>query len=204
MTFVMSQSGSAVPLGSDRAGARTADADDTAHRDTVSLARRGDRAAQAALLRQWQDPWYRFCLSVLGDTEAAKDATQETAVRFLRQLRRFRGRSSMRTWSLGIALNVCREIRRRRPTVSLPQDDAGEMADPDTPAARAAKREQDDRLHRAVAALPDRQREAVALRYFEQLSVADTAAAMGCAEGTVKATISQALRSLRRAWSDEP
>ena len=46
--------------------------------------------------------------------------------------------------------------------------------------------------------LNERQREAVVLRFFEELSVEDTAAAMNCAPGTVKATVHQALRSLRQ------
>jgi RNA polymerase sigma factor (sigma-70 family) len=46
--------------------------------------------------------------------------------------------------------------------------------------------------------LPQRQREVVVLRFFEELSVEETAAAMDCAQGTVKATLHQALRALRK------
>ena len=45
--------------------------------------------------------------------------------------------------------------------------------------------------------LPDRQREAITLRFFEEMSVEETASAMGCAVGTVKATVHQALRALK-------
>ena len=56
--------------------------------ETTQQAQRGDRTAQAKLLRDLQDPWYRFCLSLLRDPDRARDATQETALRFLRsQLR---------------------------------------------------------------------------------------------------------------------
>ncbi len=48
-----------------------------------------------------------------------------------------------------------------------------------------------------LADLPERQREAVVLRFFEDLSTEQTAAVMNCAEGTVKATLHQALRKLR-------
>ena len=57
----------------------------------------------------------------------------------------------------------------------------------------------------AVAALPPRQRAAVVLRYFNDLSVADTAEILGCADGTVKALTSQALATLRsRLDTDVP
>jgi hypothetical protein len=79
---------------------------------TVAAARTGDRPAQERLLRWLQDPWYRLSLSLLGDVERAREATQETAARFLRQLSQFRGESQVRTWALGIAINVAREMRR--------------------------------------------------------------------------------------------
>ena len=52
-------------------------------------------------------------------------------------------------------------------------------------------------MRRTLADLPERQREAVVLRFFEELSVEDTAELMKCAPGTVKATVHQALRALR-------
>ena len=65
-------------------------------------------------------------------------------------------------------------------------------------AVSAQNTEQREVLHAVLANLPDRQREAIVLRFFEELSVEETAAAMNCAEGTVKATVHQALRSMRQ------
>ena len=168
----------------------------------LSAARDGDRDARAVLLRELEDPWYRMCLSLLGDADKARDATQETALRFLRQLPGFRGESQLRTWSLGIALNVAREMRRSAArTCGLADADAlgengyGGDASPLEAADAAESREA---LRNTLADLPQRQREALLLRFFEDLSVEDTAALMRCAPGTVKATVHQALRSLRQ------
>jgi len=175
---------------------------------TVLAARLGDRPAQARLLRWLQDPWYRLCLGLLGDVDKARDATQETAVRFLRQLPLFRGESQLRTWALGIAINVAREMRRSPHVRAGAVEDWDAIGDSATgrrgPAQRpspemaAELAEQRDRLRAVLADLPERQREAVVLRFFEELSVAETAAAMNCAAGTVKATVHQALRALRK------
>jgi RNA polymerase sigma-70 factor (ECF subfamily) len=152
------------------------------------------------LLRQLQDPWYRMCLSLLGDAERARDATQETALRFLKQIAGYRGQSTLSTWSMGIVINVVREMRRAGGrTVS----DDGQLADSrpakgDVPDQAASAREQREVVRSLLTELPDRQREAVLLRFFEELSVEETAAAMNCAQGTVKATIHQALRTLKR------
>jgi len=170
----------------------------------IDRARGGDRTARAALLRQLQDPWYRFAMAMLGDVEDARDATQETAMRFCNHLAGFRGDSELTTWSIGIALNVCREALRQR--ARKPDADRLAAMRPHVrePHARAGDNEHAQRLRDVVSRLPQRQREAIVLRYFEQLSLADTADVMQCAVGTVKATAAQALRNLRKQWSDLP
>lgn len=170
----------------------------------VRRARAGHRAARAELLRELQDMWYRYCLSMLHDPDAARDATQETALRFLAGLSRFRGESRLKTWSLGIALNVCREARRqRRSQPTTAELETSVHAEP-APDAIAIAREEARRLHHAIAHLPPRQREAVVLRYFERLSLRETALAMGCAVGTVKATLAQAVARLRETQQAPP
>lgn len=164
---------------------------------TLARAKRGHSDALAALVNDLQDVWFRYCMSMLRNPEQARDAAQETALRFVRDLKRFRGDSKLRTWSLGIATNVCRERRRQRKTLALSSEHANADTAPG-PAQCAQLKEQRDRLLATLSDLPERQREAVVLRYFEQLSVKDTARAMGCAPGTVKATLSQAIRSLRQ------
>ena len=162
---------------------------------TIEAARRGDRRALARLLSALQDVWYRFCLSMLHDADRAADATQETGLRFLKQIASFRGDSQIQTWSLGIALNVVREAKHRRLTAG--DDDLDQLAVERSSTGSIETHEETDMVKRILQTLPDRQREALTLRFFEDLSVEQTAAAMGCAEGTVKATVHQALRALR-------
>lgn len=179
-----------------------------ADQSTIEAARGGDRQAQASLLRELQDPWFRFCVSLLGNPDDARDAVQETALRFLRDLSRFRGNSSIMTWSMGIAINVTREMRRKaRPTMRIAGGDGDDgdspgmqLEDDDsagTPQQQAATEESREKIRALLKDLPERQREAVLLRYFEEMSVEETASAMNCAVGTVKATVHQALRALK-------
>ena len=172
---------------------------------TLHSAKRGDRTAQSRLLEVMQDHWFRFCSSQLRDPHRAEDATQETAIRVLQSLGKFDGRSSFKTWTFGIALNVCREARRKsQRNGGIDLANAAEPAVPEDP--RGDRLEADEQLatlHTLLATLPDRQREVVALRYFEAMSVEETAVAMACAEGTVKATLFAALRALRGKFSSE-
>lgn len=162
----------------------------------IRRAQRGHRRSQSVLVQGLQDVWYRTCLAQLRNPETARDATQETALRFLRGLAGFRGDSRLKTWSLGIAINVCRELQRTRhqtqPSLQLVASEAP------APDAWMLRDEQSSQLHRLLEQLPARQREAVTLRYFEHLSLAEVAMAMECAIGTAKATLSQALNRLRQ------
>lgn len=166
---------------------------DEPDRMTLQRARRRDRTAQAAVLRLLQDRLWRVCRSLLGNQALAEDAVQETALRILEGLAGFDGRSRMTTWATGIALNVCREMRRRELRAARPPR-------PHAFAARATPAGPDElaRMHEALAALPERQREAVVLRYLEGLDVGATAELMGCAPGTVKASVHAGLANLRR------
>jgi RNA polymerase sigma-70 factor (ECF subfamily) len=135
--------------------------------------------------------------------DLARDAAQETALRFLRDLPSFRGQSSVRTWSIGIAINVTRELRRTyRVRENLAQVPLERAEQPVPPADQnAAILESHSALRAMLESLPVRQREAVVLRFFEGMSVDEAADAMQCAPGTVKATVHQALRSLREKLS---
>ena len=164
---------------------------------TIQAARRGDRAAQATLLRALQDRWYRFSLSLLRDADAARDATQEAAVRFLRLLHTFRAESRLDTWSMGIVLNVVREHRRWQARDRPGHPEPPPPAALSSPFAAAERSEDHDRLRRLIDELPDRQRQVTLLRFFEELSTEETAQAMGCTAGTVKAALHQAIRALR-------
>src|SRR2546430_15737068 len=70
---------------------------------TLEAARHGSREARGRLLCALQDPWDRMCLSLLADAGLARDAAQEPAMRFLRQVPGVRGDSQLGAWALGVA-----------------------------------------------------------------------------------------------------
>lgn len=175
------------------AGTRVIDVDVS----TITAAKAGDRVAQSAIVSLMQDPWYRMCLSLLRDPELARDAAQETALRVLRLIPDFRGESSFSTWSMGIAINVVREMRRKR-RPDLPGDLPDVAGDTSSgPEEQVTQSELKGVVASALEKLSDRQREVIVCRYFEEMSTEDTAKAMNCAPGTVKATLHQALRALK-------
>jgi RNA polymerase sigma-70 factor (ECF subfamily) len=125
---------------------------------------------------------------VARDPEVAREATDEAFTRALERWDRVSRMASPEGWTFRVAANV---VRRRHRRAALEQ----KLLLRDRP-ARAAPPALDPTVWAAVAALPDRQREAVALRYLLGLTQAEVAAAMGVAPGTASATLAAARRAL--------
>jgi len=167
--------------------------------DLVRRFQRGDLAAFDALVHRFQDRIYRLALVWLYDKQHAPDVCQEVFLRALKGLKGFRFRAAPFTWLYRATRNVCQEFNRRRPTDELSE----EPLDPGATAEQRLGAEQAARWVRGlVAALPQRQQEVVVLRLFEELSVDDTARAMGCRPGTVKALLHKAMNKLKESRSE--
>jgi RNA polymerase sigma-70 factor (ECF subfamily) len=128
--------------------------------------------------------YYRVALGMLRDREKAHDAVQEAFARAVRQRVSFRGEGSLRGWIWRSLTRVCAdELRAPEPRV---------QAVPRVVEALDA----DESVRVAVAALPERQRWAVFLRYYADLSYDEIASVLEVERGTVAATLHAARKSL--------
>jgi RNA polymerase sigma-70 factor (ECF subfamily) len=142
---------------------------------------------------------YNLCYRFLGTHEDASDAAQEVFLRAFRALPRFKGDSSVGTWLYRIGVNLCLNRRASRPPVTEPLDDRDLHASsaPDA-MTRLLDEERDRRVRSAIAQLPERQRAALILRVYHELSHQEIADVLGSSEGAVKANFFHALRNLRK------
>ena len=131
------------------------------------------------------------------DRESAWDATQEAFARALRRWRTVHEMDRPDGWVYVVAMNELRDRwRRDERNRATSQEETEVVADnTGSVATRLSVRD-------LIATLPPRQRQAVVLRYLADLPLADVADAMGCAVGTAKATIHQALQHLRVELDD--
>lgn len=174
--------------------------------DDAELVRRmqhGDVTAAEQFVRRHELRLRRLAQHWCDSPEDARDAVQEALTRGLAGFAAFRFRSRPLTWIVGTLRNVCAEQRRsnRRGSPRLDPDAAVETG-PDA-AEQALEDGRRRRVRRWLSELPPRQRDAVVLRMLEELSVRDTAAVMGCREGTVKALLHQGMQSLRAIAAEE-
>jgi RNA polymerase sigma-70 factor (sigma-E family) len=133
-----------------------------------------------------------------GDALVAEELAQEALVRLWQRWDRVTAGGPADGWLWTVALNLSRSTLRRRSAERRARARAG----PPTEATEGPNSADRVAVRAAVAALPDRQRTAVVLRYFADLSVRDTAAAMRCAEGTVAAHCHKAMRTLEQALGE--
>ena len=173
------------------------DAEDSA---LVEGFRRGEESAFAALVIKYREAVYRVARRMVHNHEDASDIAQEVFIRMHRALVRFAGRSSLRTWIFRITVNLCLDHTARRREVTGLDAMAWEPSSDDNPVEGGVeRRELEDAVATAIDALPPRQRAMVVLRVYQDLPYADIARVMGCAEGTVKATMFAAVGKLRKA-----
>lgn len=168
-----------------------------AEKSDVELVREfkaGSASAFDTIVRRFQDRIYRLACVWLYDPQHADDATQEVFLRAHKGLRRFHFRAAPFTWLYRTTRYVCNEFNRRRKTERLVDEPIDSS---DSPDRQVTKIDAATRVRELVAGLPARQREVVIFRIFEELSVRETASAMGCREGTVKALLHKATKRLR-------
>lgn len=161
----------------------------------VSASSVTDERSLEALCRREYPRLVRMLGLYCGDRDLAEDLAQEALARLCRYRERFATDADASRWLTRVAMNLAKSSFRTRATrrrildrygSSLRRDSVSDATDT-TLAVRAA-----------VAALPERQRRVLILRYFCDLPVQEVATLMGCPAGTVKSLTSQAVTGLRR------
>jgi len=174
----------------------------------IRAAQGGDLEAFNQLVLLYQDFLFRVAMNILGDEDAAADATQQALISAFRNLQTFRG-GSLRSWLSRITVNACYdELRRvaRANDVSLQvYDDYGDemgpaswLTDPGfSPEKQAEQSDLLDAIQNSLQALPDHYRLVVQLVDVEELSYDETAVALDLPVGTVKSRLARARGALR-------
>ncbi|MFM0204990.1 RNA polymerase sigma factor [Paraburkholderia fungorum] len=167
--------------------------------DAELLARvaRQDPAAVCSLVARKLPRLLALATRLLGDRMEAEDVAQEVFVRIWKQASRWReGEAKVDTWVHRVALNLCYDrLRGRR---EVPHDDLPDEIDPAAlPDAMLETRDRDERVRAALAALPARQREALVLNYYQEMSNLDAAALMGITVDALESLLARARRNLR-------
>jgi RNA polymerase sigma-70 factor (sigma-E family) len=171
--------------------------------EAVEVEARGNEGAtcRAAALYRFHAPKAgRLAYLLTGDAHLAEDLAQEAFVRLMGRLHGIRDDEAVAAYLRQSIVNLARKHWRKRETerAYLRREGRNLAAEagtgPDLPAR--------DELWEALGRLPYRQRAAIVLRFYEDLSEKQTARVLGCAVGTVKSAVSRGLRQMRGELDD--
>ena len=172
----------------------------------------GDATAFREIVRRYGDGVLGYLVRMTGNRDQAEDLFQDTFQRVHEKAGTFRG-GSFKSWVYTIATRLTIDTARRkrlRMAVSLDQaGDGDEQGTPPLPASNAPdpadellQEERRDQVRRAIASLPVRQRAALVMTYYQQLSYPEVAQTLGCSVGSVKTQMSRALATLAKRLPD--
>lgn len=184
--------------------------------DTQQIAlglRRGDVVVLEALVEQYQYRLVRYLVYLLGRRDGVDDLVQETWLRVLERGSSYDGRSRFEPWLFRVARNLAVDAMRKRRMVSLDstdldsKDGAGlrpaPASDHASPFVLAARTEDAGRLARSLQTLEPVYREALVLRFQEDLSLPEISAIVGAPVSTVASRIYRGLAALRPQFEGE-
>ena len=176
------------------------------NRDTQQIARglrQGDVILLQGLVEQYQYRLVRYLIYLLGRRDEVDDLIQETWLRVLERGRSYDGRSRFEPWLFTIARNLTIDHMRKRRGLSLDDDtkqgnaDLSPASNAPSPFTLAARSEDSQRLAQSLQTLDFVYREALLLRFQEDLSLQEIATVVGAPVSTVASRIYRGLATLR-------
>lgn len=196
--------------------ARSADERLRADTEFIERLKNGDSLAYDLLITRYSGQIYGLLFRLTQDAEEAADLTQDTFLRVLRSIKSFRGDSELKTWLFRIAINESRnrfrwwKRRRRESTVSLDEPPVHDgvplnetLADAaEDPEQALMRRQERERLERALNDLPLPFREVVVLCDIEGQSYQEIASILKMNIGTVKSRIARGREEMRKRLKD--
>lgn len=166
----------------------------------VARAGRGDRAAASALVLRHTDRIFAASYRMLGERAGAEDAVQETFLRLWKTAARWKPQGAkFETWLYKVAMNVCLDKLRKRGR-EAPEEAAPERAD-SAPRAdeQLISEERRAAVETALADLPERQRQAITLCHYQELTNIEAADIMEISVEAVESLLARGRRALRDA-----
>lgn len=161
--------------------------------------RKGDRSSYSELVKRHQKALLRLSMRFMKDLDLSQDIVQEAFIKAYEKLNLFEGRSTFKSWLFQIAVNVARNKLRENRYLFTDISDV-EIGVASTAETGLINNAVGDILQKEVDRLPFKQKTALVLRVYEDLSFAEIAEIMQCPYDTAKANYRHALLKLKEVF----
>lgn len=179
--------------------------------ELIKLILQGESDKFRIFVEKYRQMVFRTCMGFVHNKEDADDLTQEVFIQAYRSLPDFKMKSAFSTWLYRIAVNASLNKVRRSGRISFidrieslfgsDSPGAGQLFDTDDPENIIIKKEHSQWLQRALDSLPEKQRTAIVLSKYDDLSQKEIAEIMKTSEGAVEALLHRAKKNLREKLS---
>jgi RNA polymerase sigma-70 factor, ECF subfamily len=176
---------------------------DLGEADLVAACLAGRPGAFDLVVERHRRPVYQLCYRFVGNHEDASDLSQDVFLRAYRGLRNFKGHSSLGTWLYRIGVNVCLNRLSVKAPINEPIEKQQHVdVQSESPSDRVLRGERAVQVRAAISRLPRKQRAALILRMYHEMSHQEIADALGSSVGAVKANVFHALQNLKKLLTD--
>lgn len=170
----------------------------------ISKALKGDDAAFGNLVEKYQKPVFSLCYRMLGNSNDAEDAAQESFIRAFDHLKRYDPNRSFATWLLSIASHYCIDRMRKRKLDTVSTDVLPAEIVPDRNAPNPEKeyraREKEALIQDLMKDLKPTDRAAIILRYWHEYSEVEIAETLNLSVSAVKSRLFRSRQALANSW----
>lgn len=170
----------------------------------IEKAIQGDENAFALLVDRYQKPVFALCYRMLGNSNDAEDAAQESFIRAYMHLKKFDLNRSFITWLLSIASHHCIDRLRKRQLTTISMDALPDEIIPDSkipnPEAISQRTEREIRIQNMLMELKPIDRAVIVLRYWHNYSEEEIAHALELTVSAVKSRLYRSRQSLAQLW----
>ncbi|MBR5280210.1 MAG: RNA polymerase sigma factor, partial [Clostridia bacterium] len=178
--------------------------------ELVAGVQRGSEQAVTEMYQACHQELYYYIYKTVNHTELAEDLTQETFMEILQSIHTLQEPAAFVTWSRQIAYRRCTAYFKKRHDFLLDEQEDGstvldtleEERTEFIPGEALDQEELKQMIQDMIQALPEEQRTAIMMRYFDELSVGEIAAVQGVSEGTVKSRLNYGRKAIGQAVQD--
>lgn len=176
----------------------------------VQAVQRGEPGADSTLYESFYNDVYYFIFKTVNDTELAADLTQDTFIEILQTIGKLNEPAAFVTWSRQIAYHKCTAHFRKRHDLLADEDEDGYSVFDTVQEDRAEfipheALDQEDlkqTIHGMINQLPEEQRSALLMRYYNEMPVSEIARVQGVSEGTVKSRLNYGRKAIKKSVED--